>query len=225
MQLLEKEHLLIAIILWANARIRTQIERSIMDSQYLSMYCTCVCWLLYVQLQINYKKLNTVIAKKMKVLFGSNRKQNSNTGTMQPDTTLLTLDSFPRFGMTISCTHTGWTCKWNVSTNWPSQTDREDGGHTILLISTLSNSCQKYSSSFGGRSECLLGSFWWMFRHTSKQTNTSFLSSLRTVHSSPFSWSSSSNSSGHQLGLLHKMTKCGGRSLFSCAVTYTHNIS
>ena len=46
MQLLEKEHLLTAIMLWANAQIRTQIERSITDSQYLSMYMcmlTLVC--------------------------------------------------------------------------------------------------------------------------------------------------------------------------------------
>ena len=119
----------------------------------------CTCMLTYVQL---HQKLNTctVIAKKVKVLFSSNRGQKSNTDTMQPDTTLLTLDPLPCFWMTTPCTHTGWACRWNVSTNWSSQTD--GGGHTILLISTFS---KKYPSSFGWKSDCLLGLFWWMFRH------------------------------------------------------------
>ena len=66
----------------------------------------CMCMLTYVQL---HQKLNTctVIAKKVKVLFSSNRGQKSNTDTMQPDTTLLTLDPLPCFWMTTPCTHTG----------------------------------------------------------------------------------------------------------------------
>ena len=150
----------------------------------------------------------------MKVLFGSNCEQNSNTGTMQPDTTLLTLDPLPRFGMSISCTHTGWTCKWNVSTNYHhKQTGRIEGIPFSLsapwVIVFRSTFClvEEVNVSLALSDE-------YSDTPANKQTNTSLLlSSLRTVHSSPFSWSDSTNSSGQQFGLLHKTTKCSGRFL------------